>query len=340
MFCLIARPLLGAGPEAAPLREALPVLQSGYVDFARLQVRPDDRLETLAARSGGGIVVGPAEAAKAPDPAPMMAALLPDGVVYCRAASFRPAASWEDLAGQLDKWVGQGAEGAVIDVRSNGTPQDFEGAAHLAGIFTPAGTPLFSLRDARGGLHAYASLAPGASGRALPVPLMVLTDGRTAGAAEGLAAALRLHGALILGQATSGQGGSFADQTLSSGRLLHYLAAEVLLPDGTSLWGHPVEPDIGVTADARKQDLALALIGQQHVADVIGEAALRHRMSEASLVRDEDPEIAAALTTGPSAPSSPLLQQDIVLVDALDSLEAIRFSQRAEAPAPNQPTAR
>jgi C-terminal processing protease CtpA/Prc len=285
-------------------------------------------------------------------PAPILAALLPDQVVYCRAASFSSASSWTDLAGQLGKWRGQGVQGIVLDLRSNGSPDDFDGAAHLAGLFLPAGTPLFDLRDARGQARSYTSLAPDSpsgAGATAPsaVPLVVLTDAHTSGAAEALAAALRTHAALVLGEATAGRGGLFADHPLASGQVLYYLAGEVVMPDGAVLWDHPVVPDIDVTADAKKERAALVLIGQQHIADVIGEAAQRHRMSEASLVRGEDPEIDASMAAqaaGHDAVSSPLASQDIVLVDALDSLKAIRFSQQADAaptggPA-NPPTAR
>jgi C-terminal processing protease CtpA/Prc len=340
LSCLLSLPLLGAaaGPVADPLGEAVPVLQSGFVDFSRLHVRPGESLDDIVLSSGREIALQSPVAAKTA-PAPILAALLPEQIVYCRAASFRPASSWTDLAGQLGKWLGQGVQGVVLDLRSNGAPDDFDGASHLAGLFLPAGTPLFDLRDAHGRLQPYSSLAPDSPARSdvtLPstVPLVVLTDKRTAGAAEGLAASLRAHAALVLGEATAGEGGLFADHPLASGQVLHYLTAEVVMPDGATLWDHPVVPDIDVTADAKKEQVALALIGQQHIADVIGEAAQRHRMSEASLVRGEDPEIDASLAAqaaGPGGLSTPLATQDIVLVDALDSLKAIRFSQQADA---------
>ena len=351
--CFLSLPLFGAGPGPATdlLGEAVPVLQSGYVDFSRLQIRPDEQLKDLVLSSGNEISLQSPPSAKVA-PVPILAALLPEQVVYCRAGSFRPASSWAGLAGQLGKWLGQGVQGIVLDLRSNDAPDDFDGAAHLAGLFLPGGTPLFDLRDAHGHATSYSSLAPdlpAATGLTLPstVPLVVLTDQHTSGAAEGLAASLRTHAALVLGEATAGEGGLFADHPLASGQVLHYLVGEVVMPDGAMLWDHPVMPDIDVTADAKKEQAALSLIGQQHIADVIGEAAQRHRMSEASLVKGEDPEIDASLAAqaaGPGGLSSPLATQDIVLVDALDSLKAIRFSQQADAaPAAgpsNPPTAR
>jgi hypothetical protein len=348
--CLVflpALPLFGA--DAAPpdsLAEALPVLRSDYVDFTRLQVGPGDRLADLAARSGGEILLLPGAPAAATPPA-ALSALLPDNIIYCRLAGFRPASSWSDLAALFDKWIGQGADGLVLDVRSNVAPDNFDGAAQLAGLFLPAGTSLFAVLDAQQKPHAYTAVAPGfASGGAAPlpitVPMVILTDDRTAGAAEAFAAVLQAHGALVLGQATTGRGGLFAEHPLASGEILRYLAGRVVLPDGTSLWAHPVQPDIAVAADDKKEQAALALIAQEHIADVIGEAADRHRMSEAALVRGEDPEIDASLasqTTRTALPPSPLAAQDVVLVDALDSLKAIRLSQRTENPAAGEAAA-
>jgi hypothetical protein len=348
--CTLPLPLFGAGASSAPdlVGEAIPVLQSGYVDFPHLQIRPGERLEDIILSSGNGLYLQAPPAGKNTPP-PILAALLPDQIVYCRVASFHPASSWADLAGQLGKWSAQRVQGIVLDLRSNNSPDDFEGAARLAGLFLPPATPLFDLHDAHGEAKSYASIAPDSptfASATLPsvAPLVILTDEHTSGAAEALAAALRAHAALVLGEATAGLGGLFADHPLASGQVLHYLAGEVVMPDGATLWDHPVIPDIDVTADAKKERAALALISQQHIADVIGEAAERHRMSEASLVRGEDPEIDASLAAqaaGPGGLSSPLATQDIVLVDALDSLKAIRFSQHADAapaPGPSAPS--
>jgi hypothetical protein len=68
---------------------------------------------------------------------------------------------------------------------------------------------------------------------------------------------------------------------------------------------------------------------------VIQESAERHRMSEASLVHGQDPEwddYLASLEQKPVLLSLPVIH-DVVLVSALDSLKAIRLSQRT-LPAP------
>ena len=208
LFCLLASPLFGAdaGVSVDSTAEAMPVLQAGYVDFAALQSKPGDRLDDIIARAQGGVSIVPA--AKADSPPPIIAALLPDNIIYCRLASFNPGSSWGDLAGRIDKWIGEGAEGVILDVRSNVAPDDFDGAAQLAGLFTAAGTPLFSVTDAKQNSRPYTSIAPGPPAGPLPVtaPLVILTDARTMGAAEAFAEALRNHGALVMGGVDRGAG--------------------------------------------------------------------------------------------------------------------------------------
>jgi hypothetical protein len=331
---LIAGPLLRADPAPDLLAEALPVLQSGYVDFSHLQLKTGDRLRDLVDQSQGELELEPA-APNIPPP-PILAALLPEQIIYYRFASFVPATGWSDFATQLGQWMAQGAGGIVLDLRSNASPDDVDGAARVAGFFSPSGTPVFTVEDSRGAVRSYPGTNSG--GTLITQPIIVLTDDRTTGAAEALAACLKADGALIMGQGTSGKGALFADKQLSTGQTLRYVVGKVSLPDGSSLWNHPVVPDIGLAVDEKKEAAVLSLIAQNQVLDVIQEPAERHRLSEAALVRGEDPEIETDLisTDGKNngAAKTAPVAQDRVLVDALDSLKAIRLSQSWTAAPP------
>jgi hypothetical protein len=166
-------------------------------------------------------------------------------------------------------------------------------------------------------------------------PVAVLINNRTSGAAEALAACLKAHGALILGRWSSGNGAEFQDQPLASGQVLHYVAGEVTMADGTALWRHSVEPDIGLMIDPKKEEKVLGLIAQNRILDVIRESAGSHRLSEAALVKGEDPDVEAFLVP-PAKPTTGAVPapQDSTLIAALDSLKAIRVSQGAAAPGP------
>jgi hypothetical protein len=312
-------PLLRAEPSAVPppdaaadpLAEALPILQAKYADFQALNYKPGDHLNDLIARSEGGISLD--APSMSGGPTPVLTAVLPDNVIYWRLASFTlPAGkTWADLATQLHPASGT-ASGIILDLRTNLTPDDYPGAKQLLGFFAP--------------------IAP------ITAPIVVLTNGQTAGAAEALAGFLQADGALVIGQATAGKAADFEEYKLSSGQILRYVVATTPADDPVAAfkfrtevptWGHPVVPDISIAADERAEKRALMLIRDNHIDDVIQESAQRHRMSEASLVQGQDPEwdeYLASLEQKPVLLSLPVVH-DVALIRALDSLKAIRFSQ-------------
>jgi hypothetical protein len=288
------------------------------------------------ARSDGGIQLL-AQTEKTPAK-PILSALLPGNIVYWRLASFTPEKTWNDLAAQLDQWTGQGAQGIILDLRNNVAPDDLDGAAQIAAFFARDRASPFVIQGSALGIVPVISFHPA---RPFPRPMVVLIDHDTRGAAEALAALLQRQGALLMGQSAPGKVARFAQKTLSTGQVLRYLEASVLLPDGTDLWNHPVTPDITLPVHDETEKAALTLIDQGGVMDVIGEADERHRMSEAALVRGEDPEEDAYLATlEKNSPAGRLklpVTRDTVLISALDSLKAIEVSLRPALP-PTQPT--
>jgi hypothetical protein len=333
LFCLahLSGPTLHADPPApvpanpAPdlLTEALPILQSGYIDFKDLNYQPGDRLDDLIARSNGGISLATPEIE--PTPLPILTASVPGPIIYWRLASFAPPKSWLDLDAQLAQ-TGSGAEGIILDLRSNVSPDDYAGAAQALSLFAPRDATLSRFKPSgESGLQT--------SDHPFQAPIVVLTNRQTTGSAEALAACLKADGALVMGAQTSGRAAIYEERKLSSGQVLRYVTAHVDLPDGTDLWAHPVTPDVAVSIDERTEKAALVLIKDNQISDVIAEAAARHRMSEAALVQGQDPEwddYLASLEKGPAVHfllSLPPVH-DAVLIGAIDSLKAIRVAQR------------
>jgi hypothetical protein len=316
---------------ADPLAEALPILQSNYVDFKTLNYKHGDHLSDLIARSNGKIRLDPPETAER---IPIITAALPEGVIYWRLASFRPKKDWTDLAGDLKTMIDfPHAVGTILDLRSTIAPDDYAGAAQVASFFVPGDCALYKYLPQKGDgvFHLPASILD----REFQGPLIVLTNGQTAGAAEVLAACLKAEGALVVGRTTAGKASLFQAYELSSGQILRIAVAQTFLADGTPLVGHPVTPDIAPTVDDHSEKAALTLIKDNQILDVIQESAERHRMSEASLVHGQDPEwddYLASLEGRPVLLSLPVIH-DVVLISALDSLKAIRLSQRPSPPA-------
>ncbi len=115
----------------------------------------------------------------------------------CRLGSFTPKKDWAGVAADLNAMAGTHALGVVVDLRGNAS-DDYAGAAQMLGFLVPNDTSLLK--------YAPASKAAAPALPHLDGPLIVLTNGQTAGAAEALAASLRVDGAVVVGRATAGTG--------------------------------------------------------------------------------------------------------------------------------------
>jgi hypothetical protein len=234
-------------------------------------------------------------------------------------------------------WIGQIRQpnvcAYIIDLRSNTTPDDYAGADGVRGVFGPNYNQYTSSATETIPLDAHPVT------QMLPYPKIVLVNKQTTGAAEALAGFLQADGALVVGRATAGKVAVFQESKLSSGQILRYVVVPTGLDDPATafkfrsevpVWGQPVVPDIALTVDAHAEKAALTLIRDNHILDVIQESAERHRLSEATLVQGQDPEWDAYLDSLEQKPfllSLPVIH-DTVLISALDSLKAIRLSQR------------
>jgi carboxyl-terminal processing protease len=169
---------------------------------------------------------------------------------------------------------------------------------------------------------------------------VVLMNGRTAGAAEAFAAAMRASGgAILLGRSSAGQAALFQENKLGSGRYLRLAVGRVALADGTQLYGKPVSPDIDIYINDDKEKEALQdETTHTDAAPLVLELPARGHLSEAALVRDETPELDEALAdqlhdNKPADGKDHTQLQDIALMRAMDVLRTIDLSQKPK-PAP------
>jgi hypothetical protein len=206
--------------------ELLALLRANYVDFAKLP-RKDDNLEGLIAQSKGGLSVVPVPATTAR----MFSTVLPGNVVYWRVESFTPATSWQDLAAQANQ--------------SNATPDDFSGAMRVA-AFMSQGQPGLMVKGAT-----MADPAPLTASLHGHPTIVVLTNRETRGAAEALAASLKAHGALVMGEATEGRAAIFREVPLGSGGMLRYATAHVYQCEGRAERPGADRPEPGGRRDWR-----------------------------------------------------------------------------------------
>lgn len=125
-------------------------------------------------------------------------------------------------------WKTSGVYGVVLDLRSAGG-WSLEDACRMAGFFAGAKRDLFSMVSPEGEPEVCAA----AGGARLGMPLMVLVDKNTTGAAELLAAALQSGetGSMILGGETAGDFMLRESLRLNDEISLHVATRKLKLPD-------------------------------------------------------------------------------------------------------------
>lgn len=183
---------------------------------------------------------------------------------YVRLAAFSEGAH-AALRRAVRKLQRQGAEGLVLDLRSNGGGL-LEEAVLSAGIFLPQGETVVSTESRTQGKAVYKT-----KGGNLPsLPLVVLIDRNTASAAEILAAALADDaGAKTVGTRSFGKGVFQQEIDLSNGGALKLTVGEYFTPDGKNLAGKGIQPDVkardlpGTTRFDEARQRALGVLAEQ-----------------------------------------------------------------------------
>jgi hypothetical protein len=178
------------------------------------------------------------------------------------------------------------------------------------------------------------------------VPVAVLVNRQTAGAAEALAAVLRQTGAgLILGSITAGQATIAEEFPLKNGERLRIATAPIQLGDGSALSSQGLKPDIAVEVapaderafygDAYKLPSGTGLpsagaLGPTNAASGTNRVARRQRFNEAELVRERREGVSEADVTAlrESELEKPLVG-DPTLARALDLLKGLAMVRQS-----------
>jgi carboxyl-terminal processing protease len=168
---------------------------------------------------------------------------LPDGRRYALVglAQFSSGAHGE-LRAAIDKRLKQGAKAIMLDLRHNGGGL-VEEARLVASIFLPEG-PVVSTRG-----RAQPSRTLMAAGGAISthIPVVVLTDGDTASAAEIVTGALQdRHRAEVVGSRTFGKGVFQEVTTLPNRGALDLTVGQYFTPSGRNLGGRGVSRGAGI----------------------------------------------------------------------------------------------
>ena len=171
--------------------------------------------------------------------------MLDDTTGYIYIYNFHQHAD-EQFEKVLNELLEQGAQKLIFDVR-NDPGGSVEVLANMLDPLLPEGT-IMTLRAKDGTEKVYSSDA-----EALDLPMAVLVNADSISAAEFFAAALQEYGkAIVVGEQTIGKGYSQRTYPLSDGSALRLSDNEYFTPQGKSLIGTGVTPDISVDLPAEK----------------------------------------------------------------------------------------
>lgn len=268
------------------------------------------------------------------------ASVYDDSIAYVRLgkveAGLAPAvrSAWESL-NATNK-----AKGLVLDLRYTGGG-DYGAAANVADLFLRQERPLL---DWGNGV-----VRSQAKANAISVPVALLVNRQTAGAAEALAAVMREAGtALVFGNRTAGQAMILTDYPLTNGQRLRIATQSVKLGDGSVVPIQGVEPDIAVQVNPRDErayyaDAFQSLaptnlttgsgLGATNLAGGTNRTVRRPRFNEAELVRERregtspDQESVSTRDTEPEKPQV----LDPTLARALDVLKGLAVVRRVRS---------
>jgi hypothetical protein len=284
-------------------------------------------VEGLIVRLPTGVTLLPVKENTPPEaPSIFYSENIGEHVGYVRVGSLN-AANLQALDKSLTNFATKNVNALIVDLRASQATPDFAIAAEFGKRFCPKGKTLFTLRKPAAHQDRIFSSDRDPAFRGL---VMVLTDGDTVGAAEAVAAALRFYNkALLIGQSTAGRAAEYSDLPLPSSKILRVATAEIVSPDGRSLFREGVKPDLPVEMSRTDKRQIFELSGEKGMGPFVYEGGRPH-MNEAALLAGTNPEVEAAeaaqqrRTRGPEKPPA----HDPVLQRALDVITSLEVYQR------------
>lgn len=239
---LLSFPISGAEKnEPLQFEEVFRLLRTHLTDI------PEEELSRLAAMGllkelGGKVEIGPeSEGSDGNGEAITRKAVHGDSHGYIRVGEVNSDLPAEFKAAYDSIASTNRLKGLIIDLRFS-SGDDYEAAAKTADLFAKADRPLLKLGERE--------LRSTPKSSALTLPLAVLVNQETSGAAEALAAVLReIEMGLVIGAPTAGEARLFQSFRLSTGQELRVGSIPVQLPGGRILSTAGVTPDIRVRVE-------------------------------------------------------------------------------------------
>ncbi len=313
----------------ADLQAVITLLKGNFTDPEAITDTELNRatVEGLLVRLPRGVMLLPGkENPSATAPNAFYNEVITGHIGYVRLGSLNNA-NLQALDKSLGAFAGKKVNALIVDLRASQATDDLTLAAEFAKRFCPRGKTIFTLRKPAGRQDRGFNSDRDPAFRGL---VMVLTDSDTAGAPEAIAAALRFYDkALVIGQPTAGSAAEYSDLPLPNGKILRLAVAEMISPEGRSLFPEGVKPDLPVELSLADKRQIFQLSGEKGMSPFVYEAGRPH-MNEAALLAGTNPEVEAAEAAQQRRGRPPEKQppHDPVLQRALDVITSLEVYQK------------
>lgn len=313
----------------ADLQAVVTLLKSNFTDSDAITDTELNRatVEGLLVRLPRGVTLLPGkENPSAGSPSAFYSEVIAGAIGYLRLGSLN-SANLQALDRSLNAFAAKKVNALIVDLRASQATDDLALAAEFAKRFCPKGKTILTLRKPTGRQDRVFNSDRDPGFRGL---LMALTDGDTAGIAEAIAAALRFYDkALVIGQPTAGRAAEYSDLPLQNGKILRLAVAEMISPDGHSLFSEGVKPDLPVEMLVADKRQIFQLSGEKGMSPFVYETGRPH-MNEAALLAGTNPEVEAAEVAQQRRGRAPerLPPHDPVLQRALDVITSLEVYQK------------
>jgi Peptidase family S41 len=304
-------------------QEILNQLRSNYVDPTAVNAQALDQaaMIELLSKLGPGVRLRLRSELEKPTTArPFRSEILNDrfGYIRCGTLNQNTLVKLDDALGSFRN---QNVRGMIVDLRTAPESTDYHLAGEFISRFVLKGTMAYRIVGAKANQERSFSstLDPLYQG-----PLAVLIDQDSAGAAEVIAAALKLKAhALLIGQKTTGSAAEYQSSPIGNNLLLAMAVTQVQVPNYPAIFPNGVQPDISVSQPAEQERSILIQTDNQSSAPFVTDEPRQH-LNEAALVAGTNPELDAyeAQQSGQSQPAKP---KDTTLQRAVDFLITVNL---------------
>jgi hypothetical protein len=304
-------------------QEILSQLRSNYVDPAAVNTQALDQaaMVELLSKLGPGVRLRlRSELEKPTTTRAFRSEILNEHFGYIRCGSLN-----QNTLVKLDDALGtfrnQNIGGVIVDLRTTPESTDYHLAGEFISRFVLKGTLAYRIVGSKADQERSFSstLDPLYQGA-----LAVLVDEETSGAAEVIAAALKVKAhALLIGQKTTGSAAEYQTSPIGNNLLIAIAITQVQVPGYPAIFPNGLQPDILVSQPVDQERSVLAESENQSSAPFIADEPRQH-LNEAALVAGTNPELDAyeAQQSGQAQPAKP---KDVMLQRAVDFLITVNL---------------